>query len=455
MARRLRDDLLLRLLLPMATILLVSGILSVQLAVRFANRSYDRSLLGDALALSRLVKGEGAGHLELPPGALEMLSSGEGDRAYVQIRSRERGVVFGDPDLPAPPDSDIGEALFYDGHGHGKDLRLVALAVPVWMGSDTGIVVLGETRHRRESLASDIVAAVVAPQLALIFFAVVVIVGGVASGLAPLEALAATITKRRRDELTPLPGAAVPGEAAPLIEAFNGLLGRLAEVLAARQRFVADAAHQLRTPLAGLKIQMEQALRETDAGRQRQLLEQAKGSVGRMARLSGQLLLLARAEPGGGPVVKEHVDLRALALEVGGLWVPRALQAGRDLGFSSGDEPAWVVGDPILLGEMIGNLLDNALRYGGPNITLRVSSGNAAAGSELIVEDDGPGIPQAERSRVFERFHRAPGTSGEGSGLGLAIVRQIVHGHEATVDLESPEAGGVRVRVRFPTFVLR
>lgn len=453
MARRLRDDLLLRLLLPMATILLVSGILSYQLAVRFANRSHDRALLDDALALSRLVKAGSAGQLELPPGALEMLSSGEGDRAYLQIRSRERGVIFGDPGLPAPPDSDVSEPLLYDGHMRGADLRLVALAIPVWMGSDMGIVVLGETRHQRESLASDIVAAVVAPQLALIFFAVVVIIGGVASGLAPLETLANTITKRRRDELTPLPSAEVPGEAAPLIEAFNGLLGRLAEVLAAQQRFVADAAHQLRTPLAVLKIQLEQALREADAGRQRQLLEQAKGSVDRMARLSGQLLLLTRAEPGGGAVVRAQVDLRALALEVGGLWAPRALQVGRDLGFSSGEEPVWVVGDPILLGEMIANLLDNALRYGGPNITLRVLSGNAA-GPELIVEDDGPGIPQPEQSRVFERFHRAPGALGEGSGLGLAIVKQIVHGHAAAVDLESPASGGLRVRIRFPPFVL-
>ncbi len=456
MARRLRDDLLLRLLLPMATILLVSGVLSYQLAVRFADRSYDRSLVEDARTLSRLVKIQGAGDFALPQGALEMLNPGEGDHAFFQIRSRKSGVIAGDPDVPDPPDSDIVEPLVYDGRVRGEDVRLVALAIPVWTSTDSGLVLLGETRRRREALASDIVAAVVAPQLALIFFAVVVIIGGVASGLAPLEALARAITLRRRDELTLLPSNEVPGEAAPLIEAFNTLLGRLAEVLAAQQRFVADAAHQLRTPLAVLKIQVEQALREPDDVLRRQLLEQLKGSLDRMARLSAQLLLLARAEPGGGTASKEHVDLRALALDVGGKWVPRALQLGRDLGFSGGDSPVNIMGDPTMLGEMIANLLDNALRYGGPSITLRVVGGRPdSSGPELIVDDDGPGIPTAERARVFERFYRAPGSIGEGSGLGLAIVRQIVHDHGAEVSLESSESGGLRVRVCFPAFRLK
>ncbi len=455
MAGRLRDDLLRRLLLPMATILLVSGFLSYHLAVRFANRSYDKSLMEDARALARIVKDVGsAERFELPAAALEMLTPGGGDRTYFQLRSLEKGILAGAPDLPMPPDADFGEPFFFDGNIGAIRLRIVVFPVPDWTGRDTRFLMVGETRLRRESLAGDIVAAVVAPQLALIFFAVVVIIGGIASGLRPLEVLAVSLESRRRDELTPLPRDDVPAEAVPLIDAFNGLLARVAEVLAAQQRFVADAAHQLRTPLAALKIQLSQALRQPDESRRRELLDQLAGSVDRTARLSGQLLLLARAEPGGGPLEMAAVDLRALAMEIGSQWIPRSLQLGRDLGFSGGDAPVPVAGDRTMLTELIANLLDNALRYGGPNITVQVVGPIAGKGPELVVEDDGAGIPAAESERVFERFHRVPGTVGDGSGLGLAIVKEIAQGHGAEVRLEVPATGGLRVRIRFPVFVL-
>ena len=451
MAGRLRDDLLRRLLLPMATILLVSGFLSYHLAVRFANRSYDKSLMEDARALARIVKDVGpAEHFELPAATIEMLAPGEGDRIYFQLRSLEKGIIGGDPDLPMPPDTDFGEPYFFDGNIGAIRLRIVVFPVPDWVGRDTRFLMVGETRLRRESLAGDIVAAVVAPQLALIFFSVVVIIGGIASGLRPLEVLAVSLESRRRDELTPLPRDDVPAEAVPLIDAFNGLLARVAEVLAAQQRFVADAAHQLRTPLAALKLQLSQALRQPDESRRQELLNQLAGSVDRTARLSGQLLLLARAEPGGGPLEIATVDLRVLAVEVGSQWIPRSLQLGRDLGFNGGDAAVPVAGDRTLLAELIANLLDNAMRYGGPNVTLHVVDPSAGKGPELVVEDDGAGIPATERERVFDRFHRVPGTVGDGSGLGLAIVKEIALGHGAEVLMETPATGGLRVRICFP-----
>lgn len=453
MARRLRDDLLRRLLPPMAIILLVSGMFSYQLAVRFANRSYDRSLLEDARSLSRLVKlAPTTNPLILPSAALEMLEPGDGDKAFIQIRSRTRGVIAGDPDLPLPEAHADSDPHLFDGTVRGKEVRLVAM--PMRRDDEALVILVGETRGRRKSLASDIVVAVVVPQLILIVFAIVIIVSGVASGLKPLEILARSLKDRRSDELAPMPDSAVPGEAVPLINAFNGLLTRMAEVLTAQQRFVADAAHQLRTPLAALKIQLEQALREADFSRRQELLAQLKGSVDRTARLSSQLLLLARAEPGGEMPSKQRIDLRALALDAGGLWVPRALQVGRDLGFTSADEPVWVVGDGTLLGEMMANLLDNALRYGGANVTLSVVAESPDTGPQLIVEDDGPGIPEVERERVFERFHRVPGTNGDGSGLGLAIVREIAHSHGAEVALKSPATGGLQVCVTFPSLRL-
>lgn len=451
MAGRLRDDLLRRLLLPMATILLVSGVFSYQLAVRFSNRSYDKSLLEDARALTRLVKeGSAAGRLELPPAALEMLEPGEGDRIFIQLRSLDGQIIAGEPGLFLPPDADLGEPVFFDGIIYGLGVRVVAFPIEDNPGGDSRILLLAETRLRQESLASDIVAAVVAPQLALIFFSVVVIIGGVASGLRPLDVLARTLEFRRRDELVPLPVKDVPAEAAPLIEAFNGLLARLAEALAAQQRFVADAAHQLRTPLAALKIQLEQVLRQPDEPRRRELLTQLAASVDRTARLSDQLLLLARAEPGGGPIDRSTLDLRALAMDVGSQWIPRSLHMGRDLGFVAGDAPVLVTGDGVMLAELLSNLLDNALRYGGANVTLRVLGPTAERGAELVVEDDGQGIPILEQAKVFERFHRVPGTLGEGSGLGLSIVREIAHNHGGEVLLEVPKGGGLRVRVVFP-----
>lgn len=450
MARRLRDDLLLRLLLPMATILLVSGILSYQLSMRFANRNYDRALLEDTRALARIAGAANGRPLELPAAALAMLQNGDGERASFQVRSLRYGVVAGDPQIPAPADEAVDEPTFYDGSAAGRKLRLAAIPVLSRDAQDALLVIVAETRDRRDALAGDIFASIVFPQLALIFFAVVVIVGGVESGLRPIENLAEALRRRRRDELEPLPAAQIPGEAQPLIDAFNGVLARLSDMLAVQQRFVADAAHQLRTPLAALHIQIEQALREPDAARKQQQLLQLKASVDRTARLSSQLLLLARAEPGGAQAERVPVDLRALACEVGAAWVPRALDSGRDLGFSAEAGVVPVVGDRLLLGELLGNLIDNALKYGGPDVTVRVVPGDAASGPELIVEDDGGGIPERERERVFERFHRVPGTGGDGSGLGLAIVREIAHGHGATVELESAAEGGVRVRVRFP-----
>lgn len=446
-ARLLKSELLRRLLLPMASILLVSGVFSYQLAMRFADSSYDRSLIEDVRALARQSGSPGSlGLHALPTMALDMLEPGGGDRVFVQVRSRARGILVGDGELPAPPEEGSGDIMLFDAVVHNENVRVAALALP--SSDDAGLVLLlGETRRRRESMASDIVAAVVVPQLVLIFLAVVVIVGGVRSGLAPLESLARGIQGRRRDDLAPLPTRDVPAEVTSLIEAFNGLLARLTEAQDVQRRFVADAAHQLRTPLAALRLQLDQTRRTDDDAQRTALLVEMSASVERMARLSGQLLLLARAEPGGSTPTSQELDLAVLVRDIGSQWVPRAIQCGHDLGLDAGARRIPIVGDAVMLGELIGNLIDNALRYGGTKVTLRVSLD--AEGPLLVIEDDGPGIPERERGRVFERFHRVPGTVGEGSGLGLAIVAEIAAAHRARVTLETPRDGGFCVSVRF------
>lgn len=448
---RLRDRLLFRLLVPMCTVLLVSGILSYALALNFARASFDHTLLETARGVAQQVQVKNQkASIDLPRAAIEMLVWDGEDHIHYQVASQRLGIIAGDRQLPGPsPDESQERPTFYDAILDGEGLRAVSLHV---MGLDTDdkvTVRIAETRHKREAMTDDIVAAVVVPQLILILLAVLSIWNGVKVGLAPLERLAQAVNARRRDDPTLLPVAGVPLEARPLIDAFNGLLGRLGEALTAQQRFIADAAHQLRTPLAALKVQLESTLREHDPDEREQALQQLLESVERTARLSNQLLLLARAEPGSSIGHFGRVDLRALAFDAGSRWVPRALQSGHDLGFAGSEAPVWVEGDALLLGELINNLLDNALRYGGPHITLRVEQASDSA-PELSVEDNGQGISLEERGRVFQRFHRVPGSAGNGSGLGLAIVREIAQNHGAEVRLECPEEGGTRIRLRFP-----
>jgi len=233
----------------------------------------------------------------------------------------------------------------------------------------------------------------------------------------------------------------------------NGLLARLGGAIEAQQRFIADAAHQLRTPIAGLKTQTELALRQTQLGDVQVTLRQLQTATEQSTRLINQLLSLARAEPGAR---REHaierLDLARLARDTTTDWVPRALARKIDLGYDGGDNAAWVVGDSLLLGELLRNLLDNAIRYTqeGGQVTVRVAGGADAV--VLSVEDNGPGIPDQERERVFERFYRVLGTGVvEGCGLGLAIVREIALSHHAGVALATGAGGqGTVLRVTFP-----
>lgn len=448
---RLRNGLLFRLLLPMCTVLLVSGILSYVLALNFARASFDHALLETARAVAQQIKvRKNKASIDLPQAAIEMLVWDGEDHIHYLVTSQRQGFIAGDLQLSGTsPDDSQERPTFYDASLNGEGFRMVSLRVTGLELDDRVTVRIAETKHKREAMTDDIVAAVVIPQLLLILLAVLAIWNGVKVGLAPLERLAKAVNARRRNDPTLLPVAEVPLEARPLIDAFNGLLGRLGEALTAQQRFITDAAHQLRTPMAALKVQLERTLREHDPAMREQALQQLLESVERTARLSNQLLLLARAEPGVSVGHFGRVDLRALALDVGSRWVPRALQSGRDLGFAGSESPLWVEGDALLLGELINNLLDNALRYGGSHITLKVEQARDFA-AELSVEDNGKGIAAEERERVFQRFHRVPGSAGIGSGLGLAIVREIAQNHGAIVSLECPEGGGTRFRMRFP-----
>jgi len=289
------------------------------------------------------------------------------------------------------------------------------------------------------------------PQALLIFLAMFAVWYGVGRGLVPLIALQREIEQRSHRDLAPLTESTVPHEVQPLIRAMNDLLGRLSASIAAQKRFIADAAHQLRTPIAGLKTQTELGSRQPQSAEGKAMLKQLHTATEQMTRLINQLLSLARAEPNAGPAsMTETIDLAELARQTTTEWVPRALARSIDLGFEDQPGAARVEGNAFMLHEMLNNLLDNAIRYthSGGHITVRVSAAESKV--VLSVEDDGPGIPEADRERVFERFYRVLGSGAEGCGLGLAIVREIAERHQAEVVLSARGDGsGTVVRITF------
>jgi two-component system sensor histidine kinase TctE len=311
-------------------------------------------------------------------------------------------------------------------------------------------VAIAETVVKRTTLARDIVLAMLAPQVALVGITTLLAWLGVSRGLKPLTDLASQIEARDQNNLTPVPQTGLPREARVLAARINALLARLGSAITAQKRFVADAAHQLRTPLAAVMLHTERAQRAPDTGAGREALDALHRSVERAARVCQQLLSLARADPEAIAAVEfKPVDLVALARRVGEEWIPRALKRDIDFGLIVPDKPVQVTGDDRLLSEALSNLIDNALRYGKPSgrVSVIVEEG---AHPKLAVQDDGPGIPEEERVRIFERFYRLEGASGDGCGLGLAIVDEIARLHRSTVEVSSGSDGhGSRFTVVF------
>lgn len=433
----------------------VSSIIDYDIANRFVNLAYDRALLESALDIGRQVKVLNERiYVDLPEIAVQMLQSRESGRVYYLVSGPDNEYITGEPDLPAPPDPFSGRVNYYDEDYHGKPVRIVALHLPLETGKSDSMVLVqvAENRGARNDFARQILFRMVLPQALLIIVAGIMLWYAVGRGLAPLRALRREIESRSHRDLSALPEEQAPQEVRPLIHALNELLERLALALAAQQRFIADAAHQLRTPIAGIKTQTELALRQAPTGDAHATLRQLRSATERTTRLVNQLLSLARAEPPAGRIHSpERVDLCKLAREGTTEWVPRALECSIDLGFDDRSERSEVEGDPFLLREMLNNLLDNAIRYTQKGGQVTVCVRRRDARPELVVEDNGPGIPDSERARVFERFYRVLGTGAEGVGLGLAIVREIAQGHGAEVRLApGPNGIGTIISVLFP-----
>ena len=265
----------------------------------------------------------------------------------------------------------------------------------------------------------------------------------------PLHLLANKIAQRSSRDLSPIPEQLVFLEVRTLTNTINDLLEAHTQAIANQQRFIANAAHQLRTPLAGLKLQAERALREKDLSAMKPALQQIQNSADRMSHLTSQLLVLAKSELINGAYKLAPVNLHQLAKHVCMEWVPKAISKNIQLDFESLDEELHVQGDEVLLTELLVNLLDNAINYGHKNgqIIVKLTCNPTPC---LTVEDDGTGIPEVELNKIFERFYRIPGSAGNGCGLGLAIVKEIADLHNAQVQLrKSKFKSGTRIDLIF------
>jgi len=390
---------------------------------------------------------------DLPGAAEQVLRTDKYDTIYYHLRRPDGSALAGDSGLPPVPAGMAPEdgVIAYDGVYRGQPIRVVAVLVPC--GGQICTVQVAETTNKRRKLARNIVLSSLVPELLITLATLLIVWFGVKRGLAPLEDLSEEIRARSARDLRPIDPRHAPEEAAPLVAALNQLFVQVAEASSNQQRFLANAAHQLRTPLAGLQAHTEIALAQGVPEEHRAQLEQVRRATIRTARLANQLLALARAEPGGTQVDAAQVNLRAVVEDAADEWVHRAMAKEIDLGFELSDVE--VRGDALLLREALGNLIHNALEYtpAGGRVTVRTGKRNTHA--FLEVEDDGPGIPPTEREQVLERFYRIKGTAGTGSGLGLSIVREIAAAHRAQLSIAAGEGSegtsvGCRVGLTFP-----
>ncbi|HXF67224.1 MAG TPA: sensor histidine kinase N-terminal domain-containing protein [Burkholderiales bacterium] len=450
----LRVQLLWWLVPPVLLVVLVSSFVTYTIALGYANHAYDQRLFDEAKSLAEQVRfgTDGRPILELPLAAEEMLRSDPVDRIFYRVLSATGETVAGRGDLPAPREAvGPGRPVYYDAMVGDAPVRICAYRLSDDATSGAAVILVGETLIKRDTLSKSLlVSDFLIPMVTLPMVMAVILWFGIRRGLDPLRRLAATLAKRGWNDLGTIDDEGVPREVRPLIHAINDLMQRLAAALSAQQRFISEAAHQLRTPLAGVTAQTERALLARDVEAMKAALIQLQVASRRAGRLVNQLLTLARAEPGSDWARDfRPLDLAGLARKTCMEWVPEALDKGVDLGFAGETAPVVVEGDELLLTEMLNNLIDNALRHGaraGGSVTVRLTRSPRV---ELSVEDDGPGIAEEERSRVFERFQRGSGSSPGGAGLGLAIVREIARSHGAAVCVESNRPHGAVFRVVF------
>ncbi len=437
------------LLLPLALLLGFGVFIDYRTGSAPIRAAYDRALHEMALAVAaHLHDADSDGRIDadLPPQAVAVLRADSVDEIYYVVHAADGHVVSGDADLPA---SSGGSGEYSDHVYRGDAIRMVTHAAVI--GHTPVTISIAETTRKRSAAIRSILTSIVLTDIVQLAGTLLLVWLGVRYGVRPLRALGEQIAQRSARDLAPLDRARVPAEVRPLVATLNALFDTVRETARAQQQFLADAAHQLRTPLSGVIAQLDLLARETrDDGVRARLLALHDGTR-RLAHTANQLLALARSERSATTHDDfGRVDLAALCADAVAQQLDRSLLAHIDLGAETA--PACVHGSEWLLRELLGNLVDNALRYTPAGGRVTVRCGVADDGAFLEVEDDGPGIPPQEREHVRERFRRLPGSPGDGCGLGLAIVDEIAQAHEAKFSIEAGTDGtGTRARIEFHT----
>ena len=473
--RSLFGEILDWMLAPLLLLWPMSVILTWLVAQGIANKPFDRELgemvrilakqvavqNGSPLSASRAQNSpninqtsDAVATFVLPAGASEILHTDEADSIYYQVLGLRGEYLSGDRAVPVPADDDrgpLGEVQFRDDVVNNDAVRVAYLwaDTPGRSGTAAPLIQVAETLGKRSRLVSEIIKGVILPQFVILPLAVLLVWLALARGIAPLNELQRRIRSRDSSDLSPIDEREAPEEVSPLVRAINDLLARLDQSLKAQKHFLADAAHQLKTPLAGLRTQAELAQREIESGIEtgnsdpqavKRSLQQISLASQRAAHMVNQLLAMARAEDPQHAAHKQAVNLSRLAQEAVQDFVPRALEKRIDLGLEGSElnPPLLIQGNATLLRELIRNLVDNALLYtpAGGTVTVRVLDDPFGQVVVLQVEDSGPGIAPLEREQVFLPFYRVLGTNVDGSGLGLAIVREIAQQHGAEVAVE-------------------
>ena len=470
--RSLFGEILDWMLTPLLLLWPVSLALTWLVAQELANKPFDRALEYNAQALAQLlVVNDGQVQFYLPRPASELLRADDSDMVYYQVLGAKGALLSGERDFPLPQetgagfDASIGQVLLRDDELRGIDIRVASIWVRMPLDQEVlALVQVAETREKRSVLAAEIIKGVMLPQFVILPLSVLLVWLALARGIKPLHRLEERIRARKPDDLSPLNHKAVPMEVAPLVDSVNDLLRRLNDSIATQKRFLADAAHQLKTPLAGLRMQADLAQRPgTSTEDLKRSLQQIGRSSIRATHTVNQLLSLARAEGASTALQRRPCDMAELVIEVVQDCLPRAMDKHIDLGYDGaepGTMPQQVWGNATLLQELVRNLVDNAINYTPSSsaqpglVTVRVLPDPFGRVVVLQVEDTGPGVPEAERDLVFQPFYRALGTEADGSGLGLPIVLEIARQHGAQVALEDVSPGqpmpGARFTVRFP-----
>ena len=471
--RSLFGEILDWMLTPLLLLWPISLVLTWLVAQNIAGKPFDRTLEYNANALAQLVTvNQQLVQFNLPLPARDLMRASDTDSVYFQVVGHRGDHLSGERDFPPPPEDDnvqAGEVKLRDDTYHGMDIRVAYMWVPLSLpGAPLALVQVAETLDKRSLLAAEIIKGVMLPQFVVLPLAVLLVWLALIQAIKPLNRLEERIRARSPDDLSPLETRTVPMEVAPLVSSVNDLLLRLQDSMATQKRFLADAAHQLKTPLAGLRMQADLAQRESTSTEElKQSLHQIGRSSIRATHTVNQLLALARAEGGAAAMQRQPCDLARLTMEVVQDSVPRAIEKHIDLGFEGaqpGSAGVMLEGNPTLLKELVRNLVDNALNYTSSTIdrpgvvTVRMLTDVMGQLAVLQVEDNGTGIAEAERALVFQPFYRALGTEADGSGLGLSIVREIVEQHSAVVTLEDAKPGakppGCLFSVRFKALPL-